>query len=164
MKSLLTAVILVLAMVFSATAQKPVPTLQPLLVSYYEVKNALVNADAAAASAKADEFVKIINSIDSKTLTAEALKSFGSLQGKLQRGAGNIAATKDISKQRDYFASFSLDLFALAKSVKLSEQPVYQAYCPMKKMYWLTNEKTIKNPYYGKQMLNCGSITETINP
>jgi hypothetical protein len=164
MKSLLTAVILVLAMVFSATAQKPVPTLQPLLVSYYEVKNALVNADAAAASAKADEFVKIINSIDSKTLTAEALKSFGPLQGKLQREAGNIAATKDISKQRDYFASFSLDLFALAKSVKLSEQPVYQAYCPMKKMYWLTNEKTIKNPYYGKQMLNCGSITETINP
>jgi hypothetical protein len=32
----------------------------------------------------------------------------------------------------------------------------------MKKMYWLSSEAAIKNPYYGKMMLTCGSVTETI--
>jgi hypothetical protein len=27
---------------------------------------------------------------------------------------------------------------------------------------WLSKEKEIKNPYYGSQMLNCGSVEETI--
>jgi len=164
MKSLLTTVIVVVTMGLTATAQNAVAALQPLLVSYFEMKDALVNADAGTASAKAADFVKIIGSIDSKALPAAALQSFTALHDKLKQDAGNIAATKDISRQRDLFAGFSLDLAALAKAVKLSGQPVYQAYCPMKKMYWLTNEKIIKNPYYGKQMLNCGSIIQTFNP
>ncbi|RYF82932.1 MAG: DUF3347 domain-containing protein, partial [Chitinophagaceae bacterium] len=35
-------------------------------------------------------------------------------------------------------------------------------YCPMKKALWLSNEKAIKNPYYGSAMLTCGKVTETI--
>jgi hypothetical protein len=50
----------------------------------------------------------------------------------------------------------------LAKAVKLSVQPVYQDYCPMKKAYWLSSEAAIKNPYYGSQMLSCGKINDTI--
>jgi len=34
----------------------------------------------------------------------------------------------------------------------------------MKKAVWLSNEKAIKNPYYGSQMLTCGKVVETINP
>jgi hypothetical protein len=29
-------------------------------------------------------------------------------------------------------------------------------------MNWLSKENTIKNPYYGSQMLSCGSVVETI--
>jgi hypothetical protein len=29
-------------------------------------------------------------------------------------------------------------------------------------MYWLSSEAVIKNPYYGKAMLTCGKVTETI--
>jgi hypothetical protein len=35
-------------------------------------------------------------------------------------------------------------------------------YCPMKKSNWLSNEKTVKNPYYGSAMLTCGEVTGTI--
>jgi len=28
--------------------------------------------------------------------------------------------------------------------------------------YWLSNEKAIKNPYYGESMMACGEIKETI--
>jgi hypothetical protein len=52
---------------------------------------------------------------------------------------------------------------SLAKSVKLTTEPIYQAYCPMKKANWLSNDKAIKNPYYGSAMLTCGKVVETIN-
>ncbi|MEO5999972.1 MAG: hypothetical protein ABIN89_24245 [Chitinophagaceae bacterium] len=72
--------------------------------------------------------------------------------------------SKDINKQRDFFADFSLNFLSLAKTVKISEQPVYEVYCPMKKMYWLSNDTSIRNPYYGMAMLTCGNITGTITP
>ena len=51
----------------------------------------------------------------------------------------------------------------LAKAVKLTGDPIYKQYCPMKKTNWLSNEKAIKNPYYGNAMLTCGNIAETIS-
>jgi hypothetical protein len=137
-------------------------SLSPLLGLYYDIKNALVSGDANTAATKAGEFVKTINGIDMKTLSEDDMKAFKPLQEKLSFDAEHISATKDIDHQRDHFKSFSDNFYKLAKAVKLSEQPVYQAYCPMKKAYWLSSEAAIKNPYYGKQMLTCGKVTETL--
>jgi hypothetical protein len=147
MKSLITTTIIFLTTVFSVHSQSS------LLNSYYEIKNALVNSDAATASAKANEFIKASDSINIPTL-----------KDKLISDAKLIAATKDIQAQRNYFANLSLNLYSLAKQTKLSDDAIYQAYCPMKKMYWLSSEKGIKNPYYGKMMLTCGNVTDTIKP
>jgi hypothetical protein len=35
-------------------------------------------------------------------------------------------------------------------------------YCPMKKASWLSDSKDIRNPYYGANMLDCGSVKTTI--
>jgi len=129
--------------------------LPQLLTYYYNVKNALVAGDGASASANALAFTKTVNSVDYKVIS-EGNKH------TLANDAGKIAETKDIKKQREYFASFSTNMAAVAKAVKLTDQPIYQAYCPMKKAYWLSNEKAIKNPYYGSSMLTCGQVTETL--
>jgi hypothetical protein len=34
------------------------------------------------------------------------------------------------------------------------------AYCPMAKRSWIQKEDAIRNPYYGKSMLTCGSFTK----
>jgi hypothetical protein len=75
--------------------------------------------------------------------------------------AGAIATAKDLKKQREVFANLSNNMVAVAKAVKLSVQPVYQQYCPMKKASWLSSEKTIRNPYFGSAMLSCGELTNT---
>jgi DNA-binding transcriptional regulator WhiA len=80
----------------------------------------------------------------------------------LTKEAGNISATKDLKKQREYFAGLSSNMATVARSFKLSNQPVYLQYCPMKKASWLSSEKQIKNPYYGSSMLTCGAVTETL--
>jgi hypothetical protein len=53
-------------------------------------------------------------------------------------------------------------MYTLAKAAKLSPQPVYEQYCPMKNAYWLSSEASIKNPYYGNEMLSCGEVKDTL--
>lgn len=126
-----------------------------LLHSYYDIKNALVAGNANTASMKAEEFVKTLNGIDPKTIDKATREA-------LLKDAGHISEHTDIKQQREYFITFSTNMYALAKAINLSSQPIYRAYCPMKKAYWLSNDKAIKNPYYGSSMLTCGKVTETL--
>jgi hypothetical protein len=80
----------------------------------------------------------------------------------LLKDASAISSNKDLKEQRIRFAPFSENMIALAKTVKLSAEPVYQQYCPMKKASWLSKEQGIKNPYYGSAMLTCGSVKATL--
>ena len=130
--------------------------LSQLLSQYYNIKDALVAGNANEASAKAEEFIKTANSIDYKLISEGNINA-------LLKDATSISETKDIKKQREHFANLSNNMATLAKSVKLATQPIYQAYCPMKKANWLSSDKEIKNPYYGSAMLACGKVVETIN-
>ena len=127
-----------------------------LLSGYYNIKDALVSGNANTASAKSEEFIKTLNSIDYKIISEGNVNV-------LLKDASDISESNDIKKQRDYFANFSNNMAKLAKTIKLSSQPIYQAYCPMKKANWLSNDQSIKNPYFGSSMLNCGKVVETIN-
>lgn len=138
------------------------PLLSPLLTSYYNIKNALISANSPEAASHAGEFLKILNGVDMKALTNSDMEAFMSLQDKLAFDARHISESKDLTHQREHFANFSANFFKLAKAVKLTEQPVYYAYCPMKKSYWLSADAAIKNPYFGNQMLTCGKVTETL--
>ena len=137
--------------------------LSGLLTLYYDLKNALFRSDAVAASANARKLLDAINRADTKSLSASGFKIFSSLQSKLSYDARHIAEVQKIEHQREHFASLSINMYSLAKSIRLSMKPIYQDYCQMKKAYWLSDEKEIKNPYYGSQMPDCGDIKNTIN-
>lgn len=127
-----------------------------LLTHYYAIKDALVAGNGSTASANAAQFIQTLNKLDDGSIAGDSKTT-------LLKDAAPIAASSDIKKQRENFASLSSNMATLAKSVKLSAQPIYQQYCPMKKAAWLSNDKAIKNPYYGSAMLTCGKVTETIN-
>lgn len=135
---------------------------ESLLTAYYDIKNALVNSDAAVAASKASEFSKALVSIDMKSIPQADMTAYMGLQQKLSVDTKHLSESKDISQQREHFANLSTNLFKLAKVVKLTKSPVYYDYCPMKKSYWLSDNAAIKNPYFGKQMLTCGSVKETL--
>ena len=161
MKSIIATAIIICTLSLSVTAQKTTESYTQLLASYYNIKDALVKTDAITAATKAGEFVITMTAIDMKTLSEADHTAFMGLNEKLLSDAGHISDSKDIKKQREYFQTFSDNLSVLAKAVKLSEQPVYQQYCPMKKAFWLSSEATVKNPYYGNAMLTCGKVTAT---
>ena len=126
-----------------------------LLTSYFSIKDALVSGNSEVAGAKAEEFKKILNKIEVAEFPI-------ALRVALLKDSDTFSKTKDIQKQRELFKVFSEDMYALAKTIKLSSDPIYKDYCPMKKSSWLSNAVAIKNPYYGSGMLTCGKITETI--
>jgi hypothetical protein len=51
-------------------------------------------------------------------------------------------------------------MWKIVKNNSEIRESVYYQYCPMKKMYWLSKEETIKNPYYGSKMLTCGNVSD----
>ena len=138
---------------FAQETSKAQPS--PLLTSYYNLKDALVSSNATAAAASSAAFVKALNDIDKETVKDES-------RNALLTDANAISLSKDLKLQREKFATLSANMFELAKTVKLSADPVYQQYCPMKKASWLSDNKSIKNPYYGSAMLTCGSVKQTL--
>ena len=130
--------------------------LQQLLSAYFQLSDALVAGNSSTAASHAMNFVKVANTIDYKLISEGNINA-------LLKDASPISEQTSLSKQRIHFANLSDNMAVLVRSLKFSSQPVYQAYCPMKKATWLTNEKSIRNPYYGNAMLTCGEIKETIS-
>jgi hypothetical protein len=145
MKSLILSIILIVSVITVSFAQQNTN----LFNHYISVKDALVKGDATTAAAQAGELNK-------------AITGHTALLDKLSADAAAIAKTTDLEQQRKQFKTLSDNFYALSKETKLSNEPVYRMYCPMKKSYWLSTESAIKNPYYGKQMLTCGNVTDTL--
>ena len=151
-------------MQFTFAQESHLSVLQPLLESYYGVKDALVNSDASSAALEAKGFLQIMNGLDSKKLSAAELGLYLPMNDELLLSAKRIAETKDLKKQREQFSALSTNLFQLVKGLKLNSAATYYAYCPMKGGFWISKERAIKNPYYGKAMLTCGKVVETVTP
>ena len=137
--------------------------LSSILTAYYEIKDALVAGDAKAVASAAGGMLKAINGVDMTALAPKDHQAFMALQDKLAYDSRHISESSDINHQREHFTSLSANLFKLAKQARLSDQPIYEDYCPMKKAYWLSSDAAIKNPYFGSKMLTCGKVSTTLN-
>ncbi len=142
-----------------------VSPLKIIFDNYFLVKDALVKTDANSASAKGKDLLTAINSVKMETLKAEEHLAWMKVMKDISIEAEQISLTKDIEKQRKVFTALSDHLYEL---LKVSKQPetIYYQHCPMynngKGADWLSKESTIKNPYYGSQMLTCGNTVESI--
>jgi hypothetical protein len=121
-----------------------------IISSYNDVKNALVNGNSKAASEAAIAFQETVKSEAAFPQKSDLLKAID-----------EMVKASGIEKQRETLNDVSTILWKVVKSSDKVSQPVYYQYCPMKKTYWLSKEKEIKNPYYGSSMLTCGKIVET---
>lgn len=133
-----------------------------LITAYYSVKDALVATDGKKASTEATGFLTKLAAIDQTKMTAEQKMVFKPLNEKMSSNAKYISESQDASKQRENLEGLSNNVLALVKVFGNTEDTFVQ-YCPMAKKSWLSNNKAIKNPYYGNKMLTCGKVTETIS-
>jgi hypothetical protein len=119
---------------------------------YIHLTTALVNSDSAEAKVAA-------NAIEAGARQMEG----GAV---IAAQASKITNASDIEVQRAAYEVLSNNMIELVKKSGLSSGELYVDYCPMafddKGAAWLSNNKEIRNPYFGDKMLKCGEIKETI--
>ncbi|MEY3239107.1 MAG: hypothetical protein RIR11_545 [Bacteroidota bacterium] len=137
-----------------------------VLNAYYAVKNALVADDSRSARSKAKALLTALSTVKMANLSKEQQETYTPLAEKIKLDASKISETNDIVQQRDHFYTLSDPIFTVVKTFQVNTEPAYQQFCPMardgKGANWLSKEKEIKNPYYGKSMLTCGKVTATL--
>ena len=120
---------------------------------YVHLKDALVASNQAEANKAAGELQKSLADVTNGKMVADEV--------------AKVSAATSIDDQRKAFSGVSDMMAMLVKGGKLSMGMLYLEYCPMannnKGAYWLSNEKEIKNPYFGDKMLKCGSVKEMIH-
>ena len=163
----------VIALADQTVAEK---SLTPVINAYYSLKDALIEADSAAADKSAAQLLALADS-----LKIAELKLDTTLAQSIETYRGNIAAeTKgligetDLTQKRRAFSMISQNLLPLLKEVNYKAEPVYQQICPMafnddETAYWLSNTNEINNPYLGKKhpkygagMLHCGELGDSL--
>ena len=90
---------------------------------------------------------------------ATAAASLGAPAMKIDTAAVQLASASGLEDARTKFATLSeaVDDYMTGLHLKAPEG-VRVAFCPMVQKPWLQKGEAIENPYYGKEMLTCGTL------
>ena len=87
-------------------------------------------------------------------------------QKKVTESLNKLIEAGDIVEARQFFKPLSEQFILIAKIFGPFTDTFYVQHCPMADSNqgadWLSQEKQIENPYFGSQMLKCGSVTQEI--
>ena len=140
--------------------QKFQTVLKEAIPQYLDLKDAFVASRKNRVSTSAKALRKKLAEVPSDLGPQE--------KGHLVKIIDMLTAISDgvsLEQQREYFVILNENMVALINAVSGLNLHLYLQKCPMannsKGAVWLSNSKAIKNPYYGEEMLNCGSIIET---
>ncbi|NDK55624.1 DUF3347 domain-containing protein [Pontibacter fetidus] len=135
-----------------------------IVENYLKLKDNLVASDAAKAQTDAKAIVAAAEKVDVAGLEGEQKTFAEEKLGEVKQAASKIAAATGLEAQRSELELLSEATFALTKAFGAATQTLYYQHCPMANndqgAYWLSSNEEIRNPYFGEQMLKCGSNEE----
>jgi Cu(I)/Ag(I) efflux system membrane fusion protein len=141
--------------------------LELVLENYLSIKNALVNSNVKESSKNSKVLMESLNKIDMKLVKGESHVFWMAQMKAITENTNGLIEASNISEQRDLFSSLSNTIISTIKSFGVGKDTFYVQFCPMagndKGAYWLSKESTIKNPYFGDEMLTCGAVKEKID-
>lgn len=77
---------------------------------------------------------------------------------EVAKQAEALSKAKDLKATREAFKPLSASLVKYLADHPAGKGVYREAYCPMAKASWLQTEKEVRNPFYGKSMLDCGTF------
>lgn len=137
-----------------------------LYYAYIKLKDAFVGSDVPLVRKEAEKALNTLNKADMSLLEGELHMKWMDQHGELAESLKAIIDSVVMETQRKHFLSLNNTFYLTVKTFGLKIDTVYYQYCPMADDnnggYWLSNEKEIRNPYFGDMMLKCGEVRETI--
>jgi hypothetical protein len=125
-----------------------------LLDLYGRMHAALADDNAAGVSEAAAQ-------LGVKAEAAAAMGAHSAAFDALAAAARAVSGT-DLAALRERYRAVSIAMAGLIEAGALAGADLY--YCPMADAYWLQKsaDAGLKNPYYGKSMLKCGSKVDRV--
>ena len=140
--------------------------LRAVFTASLQLKEAFVASDAARATAAVPEMRNVLSKVEMGVLKDEALMDWMGYLKVFNDNLDIIASSSDLAAQRKSFGLIHEALYKSLKSFGFGRGVIYYDYCPMANnktgAYWLSNDKEIRNPYFGNEMLTCGKVKETL--
>lgn len=144
-------------------------SINSVLTAYYNLKDAFVASDTVKVNTAGAALKTLLDSLKLDEVKQFDSLGFASIDGR----AGDVAAEingmlgeKELEKKRESFEMVSNAFYDMVRVIKPTGATIYYQYCPMafndKGAYWLSNADSIMNPYFGKKMLTCGEVKETL--
>ena len=145
-RSLLASALLALPLT-SFAADALMEPVKSVLDHYLMIQSDLAKDSIKGLDEHANAIVKAVKGDEMKMLSPDVAKH-----------AEALAKAKDLKAARDAFKPLSASLVKYLADNKAGKGVYHEGYCPMVKASWLQKETTVKNPYMGKSMLDCGTL------
>ncbi|WP_228853047.1 DUF3347 domain-containing protein [Aegicerativicinus sediminis] len=130
--------------------------LEMVFQEYINQKNYLIEGNLQGATHSSEQLVNYLGGLKEEL-------GQNALINELFETTKGITTAKTIEQKRNALGKQSEALWKLMKTSESLNEKAYYNYCPMKKASWISESKDIRNPFYGKQMLQCGNVKESIN-
>jgi hypothetical protein len=131
-----------------------------------KMKDAFVASSASEVKTSAQAVADALAKIDMKLLKGDAHSDWMAYSKDLKEQINIIAKTTDLNEQRKAYKPFNDAFYKAVKAFGVGEREAFYQYCPMALNntggHWFSDNKEIRNPYYGSSMLKCGKVVETI--
>ena len=152
----------------ASTAKHKAVFVATFILTLFALAGSALAADLPAALV--DPYLRV-----QTALAADKIDGLKADAGQIVRAAGSLGAqakaivdaarqlesAADVTKARDAFGNLSDAIVAyLQASGSTPGSDVKVAFCPMAAKPWLQKGTAIRNPYYGKSMLECGEIKQ----
>lgn len=140
-----------------------------LLNNYYHLKDALVLSNDTIAIRNANLLAASADSLKLSELRADSniVEVANQYVQTVASESKNISGEKSIEGKRKSFQMISDAMYDLVRTVRYDKEVLYHQFCPMAfndaGAYWLSSSSDIKNPYFGKKMLTCGEVKDSID-
>lgn len=145
------------------------------LNAYYQLKDALIEYDTAAANSAALSLGLAADSVNTDGISDSAMaKTVKNFSSSIASGAKALAAQADLVEKKRLFSTISENMYPLLQAIRYDESVIYHQMCPMafndsETAFWLSNNREIENPYLGKKhprysagMLHCGEVKDSL--
>ncbi len=159
------------SMIHSVAASTPVTNTIPIafrksftasLSHYFLLKNALVSDDTQVATTQATHWLSALRQLE--VTHADAVSQIPLHEVIIAVEA--LSKLQEINDQRAKFVTINQAMLPWIQTVYADSKALYIQHCPMANndqgASWISQEKQIRNSYFGMQMLSCGSVVEVL--
>lgn len=140
-----------------------------LLTSYYRLKDAFVSSNDTMAASHAKTLIASAERLNLEEVKADSsiVDMANQYISSISAEAKALVAEPNLEAKRKSFQMISDNMYDLVRTVHFDKEVVYHQFCPMAfndaGAYWLSQSTDIKNPYFGKKMLTCGEVKDSID-